>query len=56
MNLSDTIIFYFWTANPLDYIIKADMLFLPSIIQVTNNYTNKNIAKYFEKTYFSILN
>ena len=23
---------------------------------VTNNYTNKNVAKYFEKTYFTILN
>jgi glycosyltransferase involved in cell wall biosynthesis len=121
MNLSDSIIFYGWTANPLDYIIKADMLVLPSIIEglpgvileamycrttvvaydvggiheliehkqtgflvgkndelnfvnfmqealtldssfkekafqlVTHNYTNKNIAKYFEKTYFTIL-
>jgi glycosyltransferase involved in cell wall biosynthesis len=33
MNLSDSIIFYGWTANPLDYIIKADMLVLPSIIE-----------------------
>ena len=24
--------------------------------QVLNHYTNKNIAKYFEKTYFTILN
>jgi len=122
MNLSDSIIFYGWTANPLDYIIKADMLVLPSIIeglpgvileamycrttvvandvggineiiehkqtgflvgkndelnfvnsmqealtidnmvnenayhQVLNHYTNKNIAKDFEKTYTIILN
>ena len=33
MNLSDTNIFYGWTVNPLDYIINADMLFLPSIIE-----------------------
>jgi len=33
MNLSDSIFFYGWTANPLDYIIKADMLVLPSIIE-----------------------
>ena len=31
--LSNSIVFYGWAANPLDYIAKADVLVLPSIIE-----------------------
>lgn len=31
--LQSTVLFYGWVANPLDYIAKADMLVLPSIIE-----------------------
>lgn len=33
MNLQDKITFYGWVSNPMDYIAKADVLVLPSIIE-----------------------
>lgn len=33
MNLKDKITFYGWISNPMDYIAKADLLVLPSIIE-----------------------
>ncbi|NNT72558.1 glycosyltransferase [Flavobacterium sp. IMCC34852] len=33
MNLLDKVTFYGWVANPMDYIAKADLLVLPSIIE-----------------------
>jgi glycosyltransferase involved in cell wall biosynthesis len=33
LKLDDNITFYGWVANPMDYIVKADVLVLPSIIE-----------------------